>query len=232
MATIKEVAKLAGVSTSTVSRALSGSIPVEKESIRMVLAAVAALLYEPNVLAKGRKMCKTDTVALIIPDIGNRFFPPLIKGIETAARLNGYTVILCNTDNDGAIEKKYLDKMEKRLIDGVIVASATQESTPYLLELKQRGIPVVLVVRHIDAPLDAVILDNRKGAYDAVTYLLHSHRRRIAIINGNVSLSLYAERLQGYKQALWDQGMAVQEELMLQDSSPEADGYACMQALL
>ena len=108
-ATIKDVAKRAGVSTSTVSRALSGKVPVDKETREKVMEAVRALNYQPNILAKGLKEGRTNTIGLIIPNICNPVFPAVARGVEDVARENGYTVVLCNTDEDMAMEINYAE---------------------------------------------------------------------------------------------------------------------------
>lgn len=224
MSTIKDVAKLAGVSQSTVSRAISGNIPVDKETIEKVMKAVKILNYEPNVLAKGLKDGKTSTIALIIPNIGNPLFPPFAKGVEEVARNNGYTVILCNTDDNLDIEKKYLDKMKKRLVDGFIFATAV-DGSKHILDMRDEGIPVVLLIRHMGDKVDAVILDNFMGAYDAVTYLAKREHKRIAIINGRLELTLYKERFNGYRKALEDANLSIDSSLILDDTVGAGNGY-------
>jgi LacI family transcriptional regulator len=231
MITIKDVAKLAGVSASTVSRAISGNIPVEKETRDKVMQAVEELHYEPNALAKGLKEGKTNTIGLIIPNIGNHLFPPLVKGVEETARKSGYTVILCNTENNLEIEKTYLEKMQKRLVDGFIIATAREKST-HILDMEAEGVPVVLLIRHLGNAVDAVILDNYKGAYEAVSYLLARGRKKIAIINGEQELSLYRERFNGYQEALKKAGETVVPQLVLDDAFGEENGYAVMVGLL
>ncbi len=224
MVTIKDVAKMAGVSTSTVSRAISGKIPVDKETIDKVMKAVKALDYEPNALAKGLKEGKTNTIALIIPNIGNPLFPPLAKGVEEVARKNGYTVILCNTEDNLDIEKKYIDKMNKRLVDGFIIATAV-DGSDHILSMRDEGVPVVLLIRHMGDSVDAVILDNFKGAYDAVTYLCNREHKKIAIINGRLELTLYKERFNGYLKALEDAELPMDNSLILDDSIGAGNGY-------
>ncbi|HHW69807.1 MAG TPA: LacI family transcriptional regulator, partial [Clostridiales bacterium] len=108
MATIKDVAKLAGVSPSTVSRALSGKVPVDKETKRRVVEAVKALDYKPNVIAKALKEGRSNTIGLILPNIRNPIFPTVARGVEDVARQRGYTVILCNTDEDREVELDYI----------------------------------------------------------------------------------------------------------------------------
>ena len=231
MVTIKEVAKRAGVHPSTVSRALSGKIPVDEETKQKVMEAVEALNYQPNVLAKGLKEGKTNTIGLIIPNIQNPIFPAVARGVEDEARKAGFTVILCNTDEDLAVERNYVDKLQKRWVDGIIFATASDKSE-HILTLKQNNFPVVLLVRHMGKEVDAIIADNYQGAYQAAAYLIEKGHRKIALINGDTSLPLYAERLNGYKQAHQDAGIVIDEKMILNGVSGYQDGYDAAKQLL
>jgi LacI family transcriptional regulator len=231
MATIKDVAKLAGVSTSTVSRAISGNTPVDQETKLRVMESVKALNYEPNALAKGLKEGKTNSIALIIPNIRNYLFPSVARGVEDYARKCGFSVILCNTDEDLEVEKKYLLKMKKRFVDGFIFATAGEESN-HIVELKKSGVPVVLLVRHIQEEIDAVIINNFKSAYNAVSYLIDRGNKKIAIINGSEKLALYRDRFNGYKKALEDNNLVIDERLISKYSSETSNGYEAMNNML
>lgn len=231
MSTIKDVAKYAGVSISTVSRALSGTIFVEEETKAKVLEAVKALDYRPNVLAKGLKQGKTNTIGLIIPNICNPIFPLVSRGIEDGARKKGYTVILCNTDENIEAEKNYVDKLRERWIDGLIFATAHHDSH-HIYELKKNDFPVVLVVRSLEEEIDAIVVDNFKGGYDATSYLIKTGHKKIAIINGRQELRLYNERFEGYKAALSDAGMAIDKDFIIDGTDENAKGYHDLKELV
>lgn len=231
MVTIKEVAQLAGVSTSTVSRALSGRIPVDAETKNKVLAAVEKLGYRPNALAKGLKEGKTNTIGLIIPNIRNPIFPAVARGVEDVARKNGYTVILCNTDENLEVELDYLDKLQKRWVDGLIFATAKEESG-HILKLRAQGFPVVLLVRKMKDSIDAVVADNYGGGYKAACHLVEKGCTRIAVINGSMEIDLYRERLEGFKDALRDRGILLEEGLVITGIADNRDGYEAMLSLL
>lgn len=230
MATIKDVAKMAGVSTSTVSRALSGNAPVDKHTKERVMAAVRELNYKPNVLAKGLKEGRTKAVGLILPNIGNPIFPSVARGVEDIARQRGYTVILCNTDEDRDIEIEYINKLKNRWVDGFIFATAGKDAR-HILELKADDVPVVLLVRNIDYKVDAVVIDNFKASYRATKYLLELGHRDIALINGNPKLSLYSERLEGYKKALVDSGITIDESLIVRGIEGMEEAYIATKEL-
>lgn len=232
MATIRDVAALAGVSISTVSRTLSGNIPVDPETQERVLEAVKALQYKPNALAKGLKEGKTNLIALVIPNITNPLFPAIARGVEDKARSLGYNVILCNTDENKSIEKNYIKEMNKRWIDGFIFATACDDSD-HLLELRRTGTPVVLLVRAMEADIDKVVLDNFRGAYTMTQYLLQQGNRSIAIINGDLKLRLYRDRFNGYCAALRDAGIEINKTLICnEDSMDTSSPYKLMENML
>ena len=229
--TIKDVAKRAGVSPSTVSRALSGKVHVDRDTKHKVMEAVKDLNYAPNKLAKGLKEGKTSTIGLILPNIRNPVFPVVARGVEDTAREMGYTVILCNTDENLETEKEYVDKLKNKWVDGLIFATAGR-AISHILDLKNAGFPVVLLVRNPDNQVDAVVIDNYESARQGVTYLIGKGHKRIAIINGDMDLTLYRERFDGYKRALEDAGIKMTSELIVEDYSKNSDGYLATKNLL
>lgn len=231
MATIKDVAKLAGVSPSTVSRALSGKVPVDKETKRKVVEAVKALDYRPNVIAKALKEGRSNTIGLVLPNIRNPIFPSVARGVEDVARQKGYTVILCNTDEDREIELDYIAKLKNRWVDGFIFATAGKDAE-HILDLKADGIPVVLLVRNIEYKVDAVVIDNFKAAYRGTEYLIGLGHRKIAFINGDPQLSLYKERLAGYKNALQKHHISIDDGLIVQNVANMEGAYVATHSLL
>ncbi len=231
MTTIKDVARRAGVSTSTVSRALSGKIPVDQATKERVLQAVMDLNYHPNALAKGLKEGKTGTLGLVIPNIRNPIFPAVARGVEDAARRQGYTVVLCNTDEDVAREREYVDKLRKMWVDGILFATTGKDSH-HIQALKESGFPVVLLIRHLEEDMDTVIIDNEHAAYEAVSYLVKTGHKRIAMIYGDPEMPLYRRRYDGYIRALKDAGLPALEELIVVDSTEKSNGYEAMSRLL
>ncbi len=227
---IKEVARRAGVSASTVSRALSGRVIVSPATKSRVLQAVRELDYQPNVLAKSLKEGKSRTIGLIIPNIHHLVFPAAVRGVSDAAGKCGYTVILCNTDENLATERAYVENLSRRLVDGLIFSTATPAST-HLLDLKERGYPVVLMIRYLSDQVDAVIVDNHRGAYEATRFLLERGYRRIALINGRLELDLYRQRLAGYRAALADAGVTPDDALVVNETEGWEDGYRAVRTI-
>ncbi|NLO82360.1 MAG: LacI family transcriptional regulator [Clostridiales bacterium] len=231
MITIKDVAKRAGVSASTVSRALSGKVPVDRETRDRVMEAVRALNYRPNVLAKGLKEGRTNTIGLIIPNICNPIFPAVARGVEDVARENGFTVVLCNTDEDMDMERSYVEKLQNRWVDGLIFATAREESE-HILKLKQQAFPVVLVARHMGAAVDAVVVDNYSSSVEAVDYLIKTGHKKICIVVGDRDLMLYRERFEGYRHALESAGLPLYHAMVLDVSGRDDNGYDAIKSML
>ena len=216
MPTIKDVARLAQVSPSTVSRVLGGKVYVEEEARQRVLKAVETLHYRPNPLARALREKRTNTFALLVPGIENQIWPLVARGAENVARKNDYSVILCNTDNDIKVEKQYVGRLQRQWVDGIIVAPA-QDDEAYLRQLADGGFPVVQVIRGLESGMDAVMVDNYRMAYDAVEYLCKTGHRHIAIASGRQELNLYRRRLEGYRQAVADLGLNQDERLVIQE---------------
>lgn len=232
MATIKEVAKRAGVSPSTVSRVLTGNVPVSDAARDRVLSAVRELNYQPNVLAQGLKGGRIKTIGLLVPNVRNLVFPAAIRGIEDMANKHGYTVVLCNTDENPAKERFYIDNLRRRLIDGFIFSTA-RPGNDLILRLQEEGFPVVCLIRqHPDVTADAVVLDNYGGAYAAVRYMLGRGLRQIALINGSLDILLYRQRFEGYQSALAEAGQSLPPEYIVHDISGWEDAWQAMTTML
>jgi Transcriptional regulators len=224
MITIKDVAAYANVSKSTVSRVLSGNGYVGEATKKQVMQAVQDLGYKPNTIAKSLKVRRSGTIGVIIPSIQNLIFPDIVRGIEDTARKAGLTVILCNSDEDIEVEQAYIEKLCSMWIDGFIVSSMTKKSN-HIKTLRQKGVPVVLTGRICDKGIDAVIIDNVQAAYDATAYLIRTGRRKIAIILGRSSITLYKERFQGYKKALEDYQIPFDERLVFTENAKNNNIY-------
>lgn len=229
MVTIKDIAQAANVSVSTVSRALAGNPKIGEKTRKHVKKCAEELGYQPSKLAKSLKDHRTHILGLIIPSIVNPSIPGVVRGIEDAAMERGYMVVLCNMDDNIQKEKKYLDMLQSMWVDGILMATASDEST-HLLELKNKSFPVVLLVRQFEEHFDAVCVDNKQSAYKAVKYLLGTGCRKIAIVNGPQKLNLYRERYQGYCAALEESGMPLLENLVW--NFPEQTGKSFYEGTL
>ena len=230
MTTIKDVAAMAGVSTATVSRALSQPDKVTEETRERVLQAVKASGYKMNTAARQFRRQRTETVLVLVPDIGNPFFSNIIQGIESCAQQHNYRVILGETDTGSSEAESYTGYMRQQHADGAILLTV-QGVENFIAE--NAGIPVVMACEYLPAsPCPTVRIDNARAAEDAVAHLLELGHQRIAYINGPAASPLSIDRQKGYHAALQSAGIAVDQELIVQgDYSPES-GYVCAQQLL
>ncbi len=211
MATIHDVARQAGLSVATVSRALSGRGYVSERSKEQVLAAVASLGYVPNGLARSLKTQRSGLVALLVPEIMNSFYTTLSRGVEDVANAHGLQVILGNTDESLVKERAYVDLMTSTRVEGVILAPAG-DSRETLGVLATQSVPTVLVDRTVPGYCgDLVRGDSITGAHDLTRHLLTLGHRRIALINGHPDTSVAQERATGFQMALAESRIPVNE---------------------
>ncbi|MCZ8510919.1 LacI family DNA-binding transcriptional regulator [Paenibacillus filicis] len=202
MSTIRDVAKLAGVSVATISRYLNKSGYVNVETELKIKKAIETLNYSPNAVARGLAGKKTNTIALILPDISNPFFPELARAVEDVASMYGYAVILCNSDNQGMKEQSYIEILKKKHIDGIIFASNTLSHTE-VAHLDKNGIPLVCLDRAPGKQSCSVVRSqNKNGAKLAIKHLLGMGCRKIAHIYGPHELITAKERLIGYEESV------------------------------
>jgi LacI family transcriptional regulator len=204
MATIRDVAKLSGVSVATVSRFINKSGYVNTETEEKIKESIKKLNYTPNSLARALASKKTDTIALIIPDITNPFFPELARAVEDTAKSLGYTLILGNSDSEGANELKYIEILKNRYVDGIIFASH-QLRPSEVHELLQMSIPILTLDRAVDSGLEnlpSISVNNYMGAVMGVEHLISIGCKNIAHISGPYHLRTSLERLRGYTDSL------------------------------
>jgi LacI family transcriptional regulator len=232
VATISEVARRAGVSAATVSRVLNGRTDVSRDLAARVHTAVQELGYRPNGVARNLRRQATKVWGLIISDIGNPFFTSVVRGVEDAAHEAGYSLVLCNSDDDLDKEQRYIDIALAEQLAGVIISPASEPSTD-VSALVDRGIPVVAVDRRVGRlDVDTVLVDNVSGARLATQHLMESGCRRIACITGPTRTTTAAERLQGFRQAHEAAGREVDEDLVVLENFKADGGYDGAQRLL
>lgn len=229
---IKDIAKKAGVSYATVSRALNNRPEVNENTRREIQKLADEMGYKPNALARGLVTRESKTLGLIIPDITNPFFPEVARGVEEAASRLGYNVFLCNTNWDAEKERIYMEILEEKRIDGLILASVTDDGKT-LEGFIRRGTPLVLINRVLkDVDVHYVIIDNIKGGYMVVEHLLELGHKRIAFIGGLPHVEATRERMQGYRLALASRGLPVAEELICCGAFKKESGYQNTMKLL
>ncbi len=196
MATIKDVAKYAGVSVATVSRYLNQGYISEKARLQ-VEDAIKALGYQPSLIARSLNTKQTNAIGLIIPDITNPFFPELARAVEDAAYESGYTVILCNTDEQAEKELRYIDTLTRKYIAGIILATNEIEMDYY----RKLNVPLVALDRPIGEDIPTVMTQNAEGAKLGAEYLLRQEPSHLVCLRGPVGLKPADDRLKGFLQA-------------------------------
>src|SRR5689334_15076970 len=200
----------------TVSRVINGRDGVDAETQRRVEDAIAALHYVPNRIARGLISQKTETLGLIVPDVANPFFAPVVRGAETAARRAGYRLLLCNSEGDLRLEREYIEDLVAHRVEGLLLAAASDRSRTVLLPLLPGGCPLVLVDRSLpETDCDLFVSDNVSGARRMVEHLIAVGHREIAHITDAEDTSTGRERLRGYSEALAAAGIVGGEELVL-----------------
>lgn len=217
MATIKDVAKEAGFSVCTVSRALAGKGYIKEETRLRIMEAVKTVGYRPNNLAVSLKTGRTNTLALIIPDVMNMYYPRLEKYIEKYAADKGFMVYLCNSNNDVEREKMFIENLSLKKVDGVIVTPCTNEHK-HIMRLNDFDIPYVYLNRSFQDDSERCIrVDNFKGSYDCVSYLLDNGYTRIGGVFQSFNNMIYEERYAGMIKALKDRGIEADKDIILRD---------------
>ncbi|OGP90789.1 MAG: hypothetical protein A2156_11030 [Deltaproteobacteria bacterium RBG_16_48_10] len=226
MPTIKDVAKQVGVSTATVSHVINNTRFVSAELKQRVLKAIRDLGYHPNAIARSLVKRKTHTIGILISDILNPFYTAIVRRIEDVTYKSGYSVMLCNTDEDPEKEILYIQMLLEKRIDGLIISTAFQDGThPLLSQLK--AISLVTIVRRIKGVAsDAIFGDNMGGAYQAIDHLIRLGHRKIGIVSGPTGLSSGAERLEGYKKALEDHRTPIEDQWVKIGDFKRESGYS------
>jgi LacI family transcriptional regulator len=227
MPNIYDVAKRARVSVATVSAVLNESAFVSADLKSRVQAAVAALGYQPNLLARSMARQKTQTLGMIVPDIANPFFPEVVRGAEDVAHGAGYTLLIASSDNDVAKEEVHLRLFLAKRVDGVILTKAPGRMPRELQRaFAKAGVPIVLLARTVAGfATDAVELDDKGAAYDGATHLLRLGYRRVAFVGGLRGASTSRKRLDGYKAALRDAGVRLEPALVTEGDFRVESGY-------
>jgi LacI family transcriptional regulator len=225
--TLRDVARLAGVHPATASRALNEETRslVNQETAQRVLRAAEEIGYRPNPIARGLKTNRSYTVGVLIPDLTNPLFPPILRGIEDRLEVAGYTSLIANTDNDPERELLDTQAMRARQVDGIIAATARRDHG-LLDEVVAAGLDLVLVNRWLpDVPISAATADDRKGQRLAVDHLIGLGHRRIAHIAGPLDYSTGFDRHEGFLEAMRDAGLDSDPELVVvSEAFTESEG--------
>jgi len=233
--TLRDVAEAAGVHPGTASRALNDATRslVRPETVERVLAAASELGYKPNLLARSFKTRRTNSVGIVIPDINNPLFPPMVRGVEDRLFQSGYVALLANTGNDPDHQQRIFESMVDRRVDGLVLATA-QRHDPDLDDLAATGIPIVLLNRVVeDGRLSSVSVDDAGGIRMLVEHLRALGHVRIAHVAGPQSISTGHSRYCGFVSAMAACGAPADPRLVrFAESFSIAEGERCAAELL
>jgi LacI family transcriptional regulator len=230
--TIRDIARMAKVSHTTVSRALNDDPRVQVQTKKRILALVNKLGFKPDARARHLALKKSNLIGLVVTDIRNPFYAELARGIEDKAHQLGYNVIFCSTDHKSERMDSYVNLMLDVGVDGFIFASS-RLNEPAVEKLIEKRFPLVLVNRKLKGEnYNYVVLDNFRGAYDITTHLIDLEYRKIAIIDGPSNVSTGLERLKGYQRALKDHDISIRPDYIFQDTFARATGYEGAKRLL
>jgi len=230
MATIKDVAKQAGVAVSTVSLALNNDPRVSEDTRRKVLKSAEELNYRPNGAARSLKRRKTETVGLFLNDFGGPFFSSFIQGVEEVVSANGYDLVACSTfGGQHNTANRYL--REKQFDAAIILGPAIPDEL--ILQVAGPQFPIVVMDRELSADhVHSVLVDNVQGARSATRHLIGLGRRRIGYLSGPLNSYNNQKRLVGFKSALEEAGIPLQASCVAQGHFTESGGYQAMKSLI
>ncbi len=230
--TIYDVARLAGVSTATVSRALNGTARIAPATQAAIDAAVEQLGYRPNSIARSLVTKSTQTIALLLPDISNPFYAALVSGIQEYVLSHDHTMLLCTTEGNAAREEQYLHLLRAKQVDGALVDGLVLPADR-LSRFVRDGFPIVCLDRDIaSAAIPVVQVDNHMGGKLATQHLVVLGHKRIAHITGVPSLGISKERQAGYAEALETAGIGFDQRLVAIGTFSEDGGYRAARDLL
>ncbi|MEH7176860.1 LacI family DNA-binding transcriptional regulator [Neobacillus vireti] len=233
--TIKDIARKANVSITTVSRVINQKSEGIGESTRKkVLEIIEELEYRPNSIARSMITKQTKTIGLIIPDIRNPFFPELVRGVEDFANLHAYNVFLCNTDGDPKRELEYVSLLKEKNVDGIIFTYSCAENILRLEEIViDQNISLVLLDRGVeDQKFSSVSIHNESAGYLATKHLLDISHTKIGCITGPAQFPNSKARLNGYKRALKEAAIPFNQDLILAADYQMDGGYLAAKTLL
>ncbi|MBP2664644.1 MAG: LacI family transcriptional regulator [Firmicutes bacterium] len=231
MVSIKDIAAACNVSTMTVSRAINGSDEISRETKERILKMCDKMGYRPNAAARNLVLNKTDMIGLVIPDIANQYYAYMSKGVSSYLEKLGYGLVLCNSDRNADNERRYLDFLTQRRVDGIILIPIRYHVEDYANLVNVT--PFVQVDNYVlDLNASYIGNDNYIGGRKIITHMLSLGYRRIGAILSNKNSTASNERLKGYLDAHREQGVAVDEDILLRSNATFEDGYKLAEVLI
>jgi LacI family transcriptional regulator len=233
MATIKDIAREAGVAPSVVSRALNNKYGVKEATKKLIQTIAREMDYYPNTAARSLVTRKTGTIGIMMADISEPYYSQIIKGMEYASSRTGYTLLFSNS-YESVERNRVLQKMIfAERVDGLVIVGSNIQEKNFVLTLLEQEIPFVLIERNFSDPrVNCIWVDNTQGAYLATKYLIEQGHRKIAHIAGNLYFQVALDRIEGYKKALREAGIGFSEELVTSGNFVSRDAYEAMKEQL
>lgn len=228
--TINDIARLAGVSASTVSRVINGGENVSKKTRGKVQRIIQSVDYIPNDVARGLATSSNNTIGLLIPYIMNSYYSELIQSIEQTVRAKGFSLILCITNDDKAREGDYINDMIRRQVRGLLILS-TRIDSEALVQRMKKNLAVVAVDADIPR-VDCIRVESEAGTYAVVRHLIENGHRKIGFVGYQFELNSLQDRLCGYKRALLENGLEVREDYIVEGEQTSNCGYHMAKKLL
>ncbi len=232
--TISDVARRAGVSTTTVSRVMNNKTAgISGKTRERILAVMEEMNYRPSQLARSIALARSNIIGVIIPDVSNLFYPQMLRGIDDTISGQGYSMMLFNSDSDPEREKKQLLAMIDNRVDGVILCSGVSNEA-FLKDYRAYGTPLVMIGRTFDSDYaDATITgDNERGMYASASYMIGHGHRDILYLDGTAESSGAIHRIQGFRHAMQDAGIPLNPQMILQGEFSIQYGYDIVTSLL
>lgn len=232
--TIRDIAKIANVSTTTVSRILNGKYEGMSEATReRVLDAIKENNYKPSTIARSLVTNKTRTLGLTLPSISNPFFSNLARGVEDYAIKRGYNLFLCNTDDEKEKQKLYFEALIEKGVDGIISATYYDDQEECFRDILNQKVPFIILDKNYEEGMKyRSSIDNYSGAYSATDYLIQNGHKKIACIRGPLNSPFSRERFRGYKEALENSHIEVDEKVILEGDFFIDSGEKCALEIL
>jgi LacI family transcriptional regulator len=233
-ATIHDIARKLNITASTVSRALKDHPRISDETKKLVLKAAEKLNYQANHIAAALRNGKSNILGIIVPTADRSFFASVIRGIEEIANKSGYNVMICQTYDSYQKEIDTIEALLKARVDGIIISHGKEtENFDHLKKVKDRGIPLIMFDRsNDDLGVSQVVIDDYFGAYKSVEHLIEQGCRKIAHFTNTRKISIFKERLRGYKEALDKHGIPFDPSLVVESNLQLEDGRNSMIKLL
>jgi LacI family transcriptional regulator len=232
--TIHDIARKLNITASTVSRALKNHPRISAETKRAVQKAAEKLNYQPNHLAAALRNGRSNIIGIIIPSVDRNFFSAVVRGIEEIANAHRYNVMICQSYDTYSKEVQTVDALLNAQVDGIIASFAKEtDDFSHFEKVKEKGIPLILFDRsNSDLEVSHVVVDDYEGSYKAVEHMIQQGCRRIAHFTNTKKISIYKERLRGYREALENNGLPFNESLVAEGDLQLQDGRDAMEHFL